>query len=289
MPKLLRIFLTGLAFAGFFGFGAVIGRLLMPLYARWPGTPEQKQRRVERAVCNVYRAFLVILRLTGLVRYRRPELPPDFPAPGRGYVVIANHPSLIDTLILMGLSPGLASVTKPSWFNSAFLRPLMRYANHIPGPDRTPALPDQTDADDTAGDESEVPAVINRMVAHLEAGHPLVIFPEASRSYERKLRRFRRGAIEAAIRAGVPIVPAFISMNPPMLMKHQPWYVVPERAGHFRVEFFPVIETAGKDLDARRLNRELRAAYEARFQESLRERDASALPAPAPAPELPQT
>lgn len=283
--------LTGLAFAGFFSFGAVIGGLLLPLYARWPGTPEQKKRRVERAVCNVYRAFINILRLTGLVRYRRPELPPDFPAQGRGYVVIANHPSLIDTLILMGLSPGLASVTKPSWFNSAYLRSLMRYANHIPGPDRVPALPEQADSEDMSaesGDDGDVPAVINRMVAHLQAGHPLVIFPEASRSYERKLRRFRRGALEAAIRAGVPIVPAFISVNPPMLMKHQPWYVVPERAGHYRVDFFPVIETAGRDIDARRLNRELRATYEARFQEHLLERDASALPAAAPA-QLPQT
>ena len=291
MPKLLRILLTGLAFAGFFSFGAVIGRLLLPLYARWPGTPEQKQRRVERAVCGVYRTFINILNVTGLVRYRRPTLPPDFPAMGRGYVVIANHPSLIDTLILMGLAPGLASVTKASWFHSALLRPLMRYANHIPGPDRTPALPGKADPEDMSiesVEDAEVPAVVTRMLAHLEAGHPLVIFPEGSRSFERKMRRFRRGAIEAAIRAGVPIVPAFISVNPPMLMKHQPWYVVPERAGHFRVEFFPVIETAGKHLDARQLNRELRATYEARFQEHLRERDASALPSPAPR-QLPQT
>ncbi len=48
------------------------------------------------------------------------------------------------------------------------------------------------------------------------------------------------------------------------------------------------IETAGKHLDARQLNRELRATYETRFQEHLRERDASALPSPAPR-QLPQT
>ena len=102
------------------------------------------------------------------------------------------------------------------------------------------------------------------------------------------MRRFRRGAVEAAVRAGVPIVPAFISVNPPMLMKHQPWYEVPERRGMYRVEFFPVIETAGRDLDPRQLNRELRAAYEVRFVEMLRERDASALAA-APVAQLPQT
>src|SRR5690606_29874440 len=93
--------------------------------------------------------------------------------------------------------------------------------------------------------------------------------------------------VEAAIRAGVPIVPAFISVNPPMLMKHQPWHEVPDRRGVYKVEFFPVIETAGRDLDPRQLNRELQATYQARFAEALRERDASALAA-APVAQLSQ-
>lgn len=290
MPKFLRIILTGVAFSGFFLFGCLIGRLLLPLIAHFPGTAEQKKRRVAAAICSVYRTFITILRATRLVRYRRPDLPPDFPRAG-GYVVISNHPSLIDTLILMGLSPGLCSVVKATWWHSWILRPLMRYANHIPGPDRNPALlPPRNVQEDLSFESHEgedIPAVINRMVDHLKAGNPLVIFPEGSRSFERKMRRFRRGAIEAAIRAGVPIVPCFISVNPPMLMKHQPWHEVPEKPGHYRLEFFPVIETAGRDLDARELNRRLRAEYELRFAEMLRERDADLLAAKAPAPALP--
>src|SRR5690606_5502281 len=137
---------------------------------------------------------------------------------------------------------------------------LMRYAGHIPGSERRAALPPEGGAPDMSHetfDDTDMPGVVNRMVAHLQAGRPLVIFPEASRSWERKMRRFRRGAVEAAIRAGVPIVPAFISVNPPMLMKHQPWHEVPDRRGVYKVEFFPVIETAGRDLDPRQLNREL--------------------------------
>lgn len=286
MPRLLRIALTGSAFAAFFSFSFVFGGLLLPLLLYWPGDPEHKRRRRERAVCGVYRAFTAILHYTRLIRYRRPELPPDFPREG-GCVVISNHPSLIDTLMLMGLRPGLSSVIKPWWTRSRWTRRLMRYANHIPGPDRVARLPGHVSKNMVAesDEDDETPAVLTRMVEHLRAGHGLVIFPEGSRSFERKLRRFRRGAIEAAIRAGVPIVPAFIGVNPPMLMKHQPWYEVPDRPGAYRVEFFPTIHTAGRDLDARAINRELRAIYEARFLEHLRERDASA-PAPAPIAQL---
>lgn len=288
MPKFLRIPLTALAFLGFFSFGCLVGWLALPILAAWPGSPEVKRRRMEGVICGVYRRFIAILNAVRLIGYARPELPPDYPKSG-GYVLIANHPSLIDTLLLMGLTPGLSSVVKPHWYSSWMLRVLMRYAGHIPGTDRSAALESADGASDMSQEpgDGDMPAVVDRMVAHLQAGHPLVIFPEASRSWERKMRRFRRGAVEAAIRAGVPIVPAFISVNPPMLMKHQPWYEVPERRGMFRVEFFPVIETAGRDLDPRRLNRELRAMYEPRFVEMLRERDASVLAAAPVA--LPQT
>ena len=44
------------------------------------------------------------------------------------------------------------------------------------------------------------------MVQHLESGHPLLVFQEGTRSLPGRLRRFRRGAVEAAVRAKVSIV-----------------------------------------------------------------------------------
>ncbi|MBK7826759.1 lysophospholipid acyltransferase family protein [Nannocystis sp.] len=147
----------------------------------------------------------------------------------------------------------------------------LRLMGYIPGADDR-ALPEASDGE--SGEDRS--PVLLRMVEHLRSGHPLLVFPEASRSHERSLRRFRRGAIEAAIRAGVPIVPAFISVVPPMLMKHQAWYDVPARGGRYTVEFFPVITTAGQSLDSRVLARELRARYEQRHAQMLAERDALA-------------
>ncbi len=277
MPQFLRSLLTGSAFLVFFLTGGMVGRLMLPIVANFPGSQERKRKRRATFLLWANRWFVGYMRLLGLIRFKRPQLPADFPL-GRPFVMISNHPSLIDALLPLTMIPGITTVFKPTWYRSWLIRPLLQYGHHIAGPDPTKVLP--ASSGETEDDPSEAP-VLDRMVDHLRAGNSLFIFPEGSRSFERKLRRFRRGAIEAAIRAGVPIVPMFISVNPPMLMKHQPWYEVPRKGGKYTVEFFPVIETAGQDLDPRAVNRQLRARYEERHIQMLRERDADAPPMPA--------
>ena len=286
MPKFLRILLTGAAFLAFFLAGGFLGRIALPVLKILPGAPDRKRQRRERLLLWAYRLFVRYTQLLGLTEFTPPPLPPELPPPGQAYVVIANHPTLLDTMILLSMFPGLTAVAKYTWYRSWLIRPLLQLGGHIPGPQPALGPGDDAEAQDEGG--STNPA-LDRMVEHLRAGHPLLIFPEGSRSHERSLRRFRRGAIEAAIRAGVPIVPAFISVMPPMLMKHQPWYDVPPRGGRYTVEFFPIIPTAGRDLDARALNRELKVLYQRRHEQMLRERDAFlALPPGRPQAALPE-
>lgn len=277
MPKLLRILLTGSAFLGFFLFAGLLGRLMLPLVVAFPGSPERKRARREWFFLWTNRVFCFYMGMLRLVLYRRPPLPADLPPSGQGYIVIANHPSLVDVLLLGATLPGLTSLAKASWYRSWVLGPLLRHGKHVRGPEPRALGQAGTDSED-----ADAP-VLERMVEHLRAGYPLLVFPEGSRSHERTMRRFRRGAVEAAIRAQVPIVPVFISVAPPMLMKHQPWYEVPPRGGRFTLEFFPVIETAGRELDARALNQELKQRFEARHQQMLQERDALNLPRSPPA------
>ncbi len=272
MPRFLRILLTGSAFAGFFLLGGVIGRLLLPVILRLPGSPQRREHRRKRFLMGACRAFVGYMRALRLIHFQRPALPPGLPPPGQAYVVIANHPSLIDVLLLLSTFPGLTSLAKASWFRSWLLRPLLQLGGQIPGPDDRAQLAEA--GTPVATDDTSPIPVLDRMVAHLRAGQPLLVFPEGSRSHERSLRRFRRGALEAAIRAEVPVVPVFISVAPAMLMKHQPWYEVPREGGHYTLEFLPILATAGRNLDARALNLELMALYDLRHAEMLRRRDA---------------
>jgi 1-acyl-sn-glycerol-3-phosphate acyltransferase len=277
MPQLLRALLTGSAFLVFFLMGGMVGRLALPIVANFPGSPERKRRRRAWFLLWANRWFVGYMKLFRLIRFKRPPLPPDFPH-GQPFVMISNHPSLIDTLLPLTMIPGITTVFKPTWYRSWLIRPILQYGHHIAGPD-----PKALAAAGSSGEDAAESTVLDRMVDHLRTGNALYIFPEGSRSFERKLRRFRRGAVEAAIRAGVPIVPIFISVNPPMLMKHQKWYQVPRKGGRYSVEFFPVIPTAGRDLDPRELNRQLKIRYEERHARMLRERDAELPPAQRPA------
>jgi 1-acyl-sn-glycerol-3-phosphate acyltransferase len=90
----------------------------------------------------------------------------------------------------------------------------------------------------------------------LRAGRSVLVFPEGTRSPAWRLRRFRRGAAEAAIRAGVPIVLFFVLADPPVLKKGDKWYQMPSRVPEFRIELLGPISTAGRD--SRELTAEIR-------------------------------
>ena len=89
----------------------------------------------------------------------------------------------------------------------------------------------------------------------------MLVFPEGTRSPPDGLRRFPRGAAEAAIRAGVSILPLYISARPTLFAKGQTWWHVPSERVHLEVRFLP--EIVPGDTDAKTLTREIRQIYDA--------------------------
>ncbi len=113
---------------------------------------------------------------------------------GGGYLVIANHQSFADIpLIGVGLRRHAAFVAREDLTRSRFMAWFMP---------RTGAILVKRGAADRAA--------LREMVAHLEAGDPVVVFPEGTRSRDGSLGEFKGGVLFAARRAGCPIVPAGI-------------------------------------------------------------------------------
>lgn len=260
MPRWLRILLTGWSFFLFFAGSPLIGIVLLPLMRVLAKDREDHRRRCTRLIGRAFRLFRGWCRLARLIDapHEMPPLPEL--APGQPYVMITNHPSLIDIFFLLGSFEGLTCVVKGSLYRSLALGPLLKQTSYLPGP-----RSGQEESDDT----------LRAMVAHLEKGHPLLVFPEGTRSPADRLHRFRRGAVEAAIRARVPIVALFVSIDRPYLMKGVPFWKVPSDMARYSIERLDVIDTSALAIaDARRLNSDLQARYSARWARLLAERSA---------------
>ena len=251
MPRFARRLLTGLSFLVFAAGAGIISHLLVPRLRRRTRSLDEAARERERRAfflrCNAW--MVGWMRNSGLLSYSPPTLP-DW-LPNGPYVLIANHPSLIDVLVLKATVPGITCVVRADFWRRWWLRPMLEASHDIVGPD---------------GTQSEIgkTTVLDAFVERLSQGDPVLVFPEGTRSPDRGLRRFRRGAIEAAVRAKVPIVPVVVRVDPPTLKHGQPWWDIPSRRFVIEVEFLPLISTTA-DTDSAAVAKQLRRKFEARL------------------------
>jgi 1-acyl-sn-glycerol-3-phosphate acyltransferase len=133
-----------------------------------------------------------------------------------GALIIANHPSLIDVVLIMSLMDRTQCVVKPGVWKNPFMRGVVTATNYIPN----------------LGDPEQM---VEDCVAALRAGHNLVIFPEGSRTVPGKKVRLQRGFANIALRAQAPVRLVTVTCEPPTLRKGEKWYQIPPRRPLFRV------------------------------------------------------
>ncbi len=125
------------------------------------------------------------------------------PAHG-GFIFASNHASHFDPPVLAVASPRpLTFLAKIELFRNRLFAGVIRNLG---------AFPIQRGKGDTRAMETAL--------AFLAAGHALVVFPEGTRTLTGKIGRIRTGAARLSIRAGVPIVPAFIEGTYAAFPKH---------------------------------------------------------------------
>jgi 1-acyl-sn-glycerol-3-phosphate acyltransferase len=252
VPRFLRIPLSGLAFLLFYGGASVIAWILLPI-VHWRIrhlSPSEQREAIDAFMLRNYQWSIRFMAGFGLMRYRMPEIDlAKLPPPP--WVVVANHPTLIDVLFIKAALPGVVVLVKAALFREPSLRRLFEASGDFKGPE----LDDQ---------ELGGTAVLDIFVDRLRAGRSVLVFPEGTRSPAWRLRRFRRGAAEAAIRAGVPIVPFFVLADPPVLKKGDKWYQMPAKVPWFDIEMLEPIDTAGRD--SKQITAELRDALAERLE-----------------------
>jgi 1-acyl-sn-glycerol-3-phosphate acyltransferase len=124
---------------------------------------------------------------------------------GATYVLVANHQSLIDILVLFRLYKHFKWVSKESIFRVPFVGWNMTLNRYI-------AI--------RRGDRGDARRMMAACGDALESGSSIMIFPEGTRSLDGDMREFRHGAFTLAHGHRVPIVPIVVDGTLDVLPKH---------------------------------------------------------------------
>ena len=146
-----------------------------------------------------------------------------------GAVLVANHASLIDILVLFALFRPYKWVSKASNFRLPFVGWGMVLNDYVPL---------------VRGDRASVVTMFAHCARHLTAGSPVLFFPEGTRSKDGRLRQFKDGAFELAVEHGVPLIPIAVHGTGRALPKHG---MILEEHVDARVEILPPLDPAAFD------------------------------------------
>lgn len=243
---------TATSFA-WFGIGSlVLGTLVLPLISVFVRNPERRRLWARSVVGAAMKGFVGYMRCVGVLRYEVRGL--ENVKPDQGYLIIANHPSLIDVAFLLAKFPMADCVIKDRLLHNPFTRHLLHAADYISNTDPG--------------------ALIDQSIARLNEGRSLILFPEGSRTVPGESLAFKAGAAAIAVRSNCLCLPVLIKCDPKTLTKSDPWYRVPARKVHFIVAIQPEIlprDILGGGTDERHNIRFFNRFLESYFKSQLRE------------------
>jgi 1-acyl-sn-glycerol-3-phosphate acyltransferase len=201
--------------------------------------------RVQRAVSAAMRVFVWLMKSLGLLTYEVRGLER---LAARGQFVVANHPTLIDVVFLVGLMPEVDCIVKQALWRNVFLRWPVYWAGYI----------------SNASGEGLVAAC----AAALRENRSLMVFPEGTRSPPGQPLAFQRGAAQIALAAACDLRPVTITCDPITLFKGNSWFRVPSRRPHWvisvgeNIPVAPYLNGGPLPLAARHLTQALTRWFE---------------------------
>lgn len=238
-----RLLMTGLCFA-LFGVGGLLLSLiwfnLLLLVVRNKNT----RRRIARhSISASFRFFLRVAKLTGALDYRIDGA--DILRDERGCLVVANHPTLIDYVLIASVMPETDCLVKSDLLKNPFVGGVIRAADYLIN--------------------SQAEVLLSQSYQRLQRGDTILIFPEGTRTRPGEAMSLQRGAANIAVRCVSDLRIVKIRCSEQLLSKQSKWYHVPPTRPLFEVtvgEQVPIntfydANTQEPGPAARRLNRHL--------------------------------
>lgn len=218
LPILFRFFISGPASRGnfpytlsgllvtvwFFGL-FVVGCLLMMgialLLILLPVKRRKKKQLFSRIMMYMLRIFLKAAWIA-----RCENVNPGNETFEKPAVIIANHQSFVDILVMLSLAPKLVMVTNRWVWHSPVFGKIVQYADFV-----------QT--------EDGYEKVLHHLRDKVAQGYSVVVFPEGTRSADCQVHRFHKGAFYLAEKLQLDILPVVLYGTGMIISKRQPFYV----------------------------------------------------------------
>lgn len=163
-----------------------------------------------------------------------------WPEAAGAYVVVSNHQSILDILLMSRMPHEMKWIAKEELFRVPWIGWMLRMSGDI-------AI--------RRGEKESGLEALGRARDQLARGVPVMVFPEGTRSRDGRLLPFKSGAFRLAIETGVPILPVAVNGTGAGMPKGSPW-VRPCEAWARILEPIPTVGL--KPEEAVRLKEEVR-------------------------------
>ena len=237
-----RIVTTGLCFI-IFGFGGlVLSFIVIPLIRLRTSNTKEREYKVQGAIQYSFNVFCKMMKFSGAIDYQ--IIGADVLQQDKNCLIVANHPSLIDYVLIASQLKRCDCLVKSAIWANPFMKHIVKAAGYIPNetPDDLLAM-----CEDRFGDDNV-----------------LLIFPEGTRTTPGVKSKLQRGAAQIAVRTERDLRVVHITVKPSFLTKQKKWYHVPSTKPFFKIEvknkidIQPFIEqNASPTIAARRLQAHL--------------------------------
>lgn len=219
LDKYWRIIASGFCFF-VFGASSLIGEFtILPLIALMPVKKEIRHRWTRLLIKFWFRCFVWFS--TTLRCYTIDATQTKYLNTSSSTLVIANHPSLMDVVLLIAYMPPTSCIVKSALFRNPFTAIVMRCAGYIRNDDPT--------------------SMVKKCCDVLEAKEHLIIFPEGTRSIPGKPLNMKRGTAHILLESKALFIPVVVHCNPVILAKTMRWYQVPETIPRYILATEPAI------------------------------------------------
>ena len=217
---IFRVIAAGICFIIFGIGGLFLGYIILPLIRL---VIFRKYKRIKAAQYVIYITFNIFCKLMSFFKLIEYEfIGFDQLSSDNGVILIANHPTLIDYVVIVSKLKQCNVIVKESLWNNRYMNKVIASAGYIPN--------------------THAGKLIELVRKSLVEVKHLLIFPEGTRTTPGEPMLLQRGAAQLAIRLPAKVRTLKITTSSIALTKKSKWYNIPQKTVYYRIEVSGLVD-----------------------------------------------